>query len=528
VVALVHQDSIFDDSKGGLLRAECYKRLRLVFRFKNEIKDLFPDVGHARPYACTVTLGRPWDDVDFSAISNVFHPSTIVRSFEHDGEGSVPGIKDDNDRFEVRGHRRRLVRVRKDELFLFAQLFDRSGTPPLEARLPLVHSQEVLSVLKKIAQHPCRLSDLGDAVLGAEMWHEKGSQDDGTIRKDTQFPGSPADWIVNGPHIYVGNPLSKTPLEVCNTKNAYSTIDLEGMPDDYLPRTNFVRACSPEKYKDRMPVFLGGPISDYYRHVNRRMLSIGGERTLIAAVIPPGCGHMSLVFSIAFKDQVVLARWNGFCCSLPLDFFVRVKGKSDLRQDTAWSLPIPRADGTWAGELASRSLRLNCLTVHYEELWNYAWKRSHSIGWSLSDVRLAPWPDSACRWRRSCALRNAFERRWALIEIDALAALEFGLTIDELCTIYRTQFPVLREYEKNTWYDRRGRIAFTTNRGLTGDVLDRKNLDLWQTCLQEGRPLSKDFDTMGLDPPFETRDREDDMRTAYAFFAEKLGKGTQA
>jgi hypothetical protein len=82
---------------------------------------------------------------------------------------------------------------------------------------------------------------------------------------------------------------------------------------------------------------------------------------------------------------------------------------------------------------------------------------------------------------------------------------------------------VLREYERTTWYDRRGRIAFTRNQGL--DVgLEREALLLWQSCLKDGTKLPQGFDTQGLEPPFEIRDREDDMRLAYAFFAERLGK----
>ncbi|WP_146660744.1 hypothetical protein [Enhygromyxa salina] len=37
-------------------------------------------------------------------------------------------------------------------------------------------------------------------------------------------------------------------------------------------------------------------------------------------------------------------------------------------------------------------------------------------------------------------------------ELDALAALSLGMTIDELQLIYRVQFPVLYQYEAETFY----------------------------------------------------------------------------
>ncbi len=208
--------------------------------------------------------------------------------------------------------------------------------------------------------------------------------------------------------------------------------------------------------------------------------------------------------------------------SLPIDFLVRAKGSGHLQLRQALPFPNPNA-GPGRDCIAQRWLRLNCLTTHYADLWNEVWPNVASApAWSLSDPRLSPWPSAATTWHRHCALRNHFERRWALVEIDALAALELKLTIDELCTIYRTQFPVLREYEKNTWYDRNGRIAFTTNRGLTGVGLERKVFELLQTCLREDKAPPQDLDLQGLEPPFDVRDREDDMRTAYTFFAEKL------
>lgn len=77
-------------------------------------------------------------------------------------------------------------------------------------------------------------------------------------------------------------------------------------------------------------------------------------------------------------------------------------------------------------------------------------------------------------WGRGSALRYDYERRQALVEIDVLVAIALGMTLEQLTTIYRVQFPVMRMYEKDTWYDARGRIVFTNNRGLVGVGLPRK------------------------------------------------------
>jgi len=386
-----------------------------------------------------------------------------------------------------------------------------------------VHSTESLEVLRKLSQHPRRLGDLGEAVYGTNMWDETKAQKEDTIRRETRFPKNVGEWILSGPHFHVGTPFNKTPREICETKGAYDSLDLEAIADDYLPRTNYVPACDAATYLARTPKFQGRPVTEFYRHIHRDMIAITGERTVVSAIIPPGPGHIHTVASLTFADPADMAAWSGLSCSLAVDFFVRSRGAGHLAP--AQALLLPRSIGPIAEWISARALRLNCITSHYAALWTRVWPSTTSAGWTVDDPRLSRWPAARATWCRAAAVRNAFERRWALVEIDALAALELGLTVTELCTIYRTQFPVLRQYEQDTWFDARGRIAFTSSKGLVGVGLDRKSFELWRDHLRRGAPLPKDFDTKNLAPPFQRRDREEDMAHAYEVFAHTLGNG---
>jgi hypothetical protein len=399
------------------------------------------------------------------------------------------------------------------------------------------------------------------------MFDEANAPRAGTIRRETRFPTSPNEWILSGPHFYVSNPFYQTPQEGCSTHRAYDNLDLMTLADNYLPRTNYVPACTPDEYKARTPRVSwveegesqGKRVTEFYRVNASRGLSPSGERTLQGSIIPKYVGHIDGVFSVTPKDSSLLPILAALWASIPFDFFVKSTGKGDLRNDLAKRLAIP----TVRTDVTSRILSLCCLTSYYSELWESCFQPTfHTQCWSTTPdsshpgARILPqdfFAQLTPAWQRNCALRADFPRRQALVEIDVLVAQALGLTLDELLTIYRVQFPVMRQYEADTWYDQQGRIVFTPSKGQANVGLPRtrRPADLSRgtsyTVAAPGREesgialgwddikdltsgtVSKTFqdDTLPGGPrektityqaPFFKPDREEDYRIAWEFF----------
>jgi hypothetical protein len=365
------------------------------------------------------------------------------------------------------------------------------------------------------------------------MWDESGAVKAKIIKKDNRFATDICEWIVSGPQFTVANPSSKTPRRVCTVNSHYDPLDLAALPAEYLPRTLFLPACDLDSYFALVPKVSWedqAPVTDFYRLAARRMLNQVSERTLHAALLPPRVGHIDGCFSLAFKSIETLASFAASCASLPVDFFVKTTGKTDFRNDLAALLPVIENVAQ-----VCRSLLLNSLTVYYANLWRACWQDSfRALRWSKSDQRLkgSRFASLTPEWRWETPLRTEYERRQALVEIDVLAARALGLTLNELCTIYRIQFPVLRQNEQDSWYDQRGRIVFTSSKALPGVGFSRPD---WQeirhmtsgvvtrTIQDDTQPGGPQERVIEYVAPFDRCDRETDYATAWKFFDEEEG-----
>lgn len=507
IAAFVHPEGVYDDPKGGPLM------------------------------------------VSFDTISNLYDAKSIAECYQGEASAPIPGIKDANGDWNITGHPDRIIHVTQRELEVFARSFDNNDKWQ-QARLPVLHVRSLIGALSCIASQTQYISDIKTEIFGSEMWHETNAQKDGTMVRNVHFPESLTDMIISGPHIAVANPCFKTSRSICRLNSDYDNIDLTSISDSYLQRCNYQPYCAPEEYEERAPLTPWNCKNYYsYRIAMRNMFNQGGERTLMSAIIPPKVGHVHAVYELGFKNDVDTALMSGLMESIPYDFYIKATGKGSGGIGVLGGLPIIRS--IYSIRIILTTLLLNSLNEYYAPLWKKCWNVVWPFTtWSKSDPRLSPtrFTSLTPEWTWDTPLRTDYERRQALVEIDVLTAMALGMTLQQLKTIYRIQFPVLQSYEADTWYDANGRITFTNNRSLTGVGFTRpewenagavqpiKRGDAPWDGIMNHAPAGYVFartitdDTMPGGPvqrtieyaaPFERCDREQDYETAWKFFEEK-------
>ena len=272
------------------------------------------------------------------------------------------------------------------------------------------------------------------------------------------------------------------------------------MPGGFIPATAYQpdRDAQPA-YDQDFPFWefakRSASAREFFRIAWREMAATTGYRTLYPAILPPGAAHVHAVNSCIARTARQTVEAGSLMSSILADYFVRSAGSAHIYPAIIRGLPF--ADSRFQLS-AERYLRLNCLTEAYAPLWEEIMGE---------------------KWGVDTPLRKDEERRVAQVEIDAIVALSLGVTADELCMIYRTQFPVMRRYDQEDRFDANGRKVPKEILKADAKLKDGAQLSeaerTW-THPQSGVEYVYEY-------PFRQLDREADMREAYARFEGVVG-----
>lgn len=534
-LGLIHPEGVYDDPNGYELRKEIYPRLKYHFQFQNAF-NLFAEIAHREKYGIHVYSGLK-NEINFYSINNIFHPSTIDGCFiERTGTESCGGLKIKNEvtqsfEWDIQPHPSRRVQINERVLRILAKTFENTDDWQ-GAKLVSIHAKEVVDMIEKIGLFPRTVSDFESRIT--VCWDETNDVNAGNIRRKTKYPiVEEFEMIYSGPHVFVGNPMYKTPRSRCVEKGDYDVIDFTKIKEDYVARTNYIPQNVTAGYASIIKGFRQEDGSydnwmDYYKVAFRKMLSQAGERTLSGAIIPRKTAHVNGLISIIFKSNKSLIEFASLSSSLVLDFYIKTIGKSNLYDETIRNFPLG-IDEKYIPSLFVRTLQLNCLNKYYAPLWEENFQQEFlNDKWSLKDDRLKSFSSLTPDWNWHTPLRNYFERRMALVEIDVITAMALGLTLEELILMYNIQFPVLQQNEDDTWYDAKGNIVFTCSKGLVGVGVDRPE---WNQIkdMKAGETYEHTITKSELYygekvtyyAPFDKCDRVEDYRRAWEWFSDQ-------
>ncbi|WP_444664293.1 class I SAM-dependent DNA methyltransferase [Cellulomonas sp. CW35] len=508
-VSLIHPETHFTDNRASLLRRNTYPRLRRFWHFKNSLR-LFDTASLASDAFFGVHVyGSSRSRADFLMAAYIYTPSTVSDSLRHDGAGDPPGVKDAAGKWDTRPHRSRIVTVNEEMLRAWADLHG-TASPP---ETPMVFM--VSSGLASAAEKLSRAHRLSETELHYSAgWHKANSERRGLIVEEWGRPGSLDDTILLGPNLWVGTAFYKYPNPSLKNKQDWTEVDLESLAPSEIQVTSFKRATDSYSfdcaYSDWGTPDYPLPARDYYRVAWRYMMQLDRERSLIAAVIPPGVSHVDGIQSAGFAETRIrdLLTVAGSVYSILGDFWIRLIPKSTISA-TAMRRMFSCANHPLVWDLVERVARLTFLTDAYKDAESALMDEAAKAG-ELTRFLDRPIGNG---------IRIAADRQRAQVEIDSLVALMLGLSINELVDIYRLQFPILRKYdEMERFYDAHGRLVPAPVMRMwrkTGNSLATAE----RTAVHPGSGIAYTYEL-----PFVTLDREADMRRAYAEFERRLAE----
>lgn len=527
VVTLLHPEGFLSDPKAAVLRATAYRRYRRHWHFINELQ-LFAEISHTRDYGIHVYANER-DAPDFVQATYLYHPSVVDRSLGHDGSGELPGRKLPEGAWDIRPHAERLVRVDDERLAAWAGLLaydDPSSTPIIKN----VTSAEAAAA-DAIAQYPERLG--GTTYYWSRGFDEEKAPRTGLLAEVTTLPESWDEVILQGPHIGICTPFAKQPRPSGRHQQDYESWDLEALPESVLPRTNWQRKASRPTFEAAIDKWDGHLHTERFRMIVRRQVPSNTFRSVFAALMPRRATAVSVCYQGGLEDDFRTVAFCGLLGGILSDFFVRVAGPSDLHDNVIARFPAPPNEHPLLPPLVHRTLRLNCLTREFADLWNGlvdpAWAEDDFTDAERA-TRSIVQPTEV--WDMTVPVRTELDRWLLLTELDALGALILGVEPDGLAAVYNSQFPVLRTYEHQMVFDAHGRQLCgdwhqhgTVQAQLEAEAKETKVrgwVKVWDR-VQAYLDGDEDVDLGPFVPPFQPADRVAAMTGAYEVFTERFG-----
>ncbi|MEW2177826.1 class I SAM-dependent DNA methyltransferase [Streptomyces sp. NPDC005406] len=514
---MIHPDTHFGGVKEGRLRETSYRHLRTHADFVNKGNRFFPPPVHRNKHFGIHIYGTERTP-KFTHLSWLVEPSTLVGSLKHDGKGAIPSTRF-NDDWDARPHRARAISVDRATLSQWHRLAGDDATSPREATLLYPVTTEEQGAIKALAGYRDRIREI-EPFISIGLF-ENTARRTSLIRWETQDPESWEEVVLQGPLLGISNPFAKMPNIPCRANNDYTIYDLANLSVKSVPRANYVRGEDRQAYEDAQDTWAGKRSTEYFRLIWRDMVPPSNERSLFAAIYPPGPSHVNAVRSMFAGSNLLTVLIGGFWAALPSDYLLRITGRGHMSVAEAHAMPAPSTEHPLAAALTLRTLRLNCLTDAYTSLWQELFHPTWPgyEDWAHSWPSLAPLAGHLTKsWEHGTPLRAEYERRAALVELDALVSVWLGITADQLVAIYKSRYPVLSDYEAEMYFDSTGRkIARNHNTYGYGQTKETYPALLDHLDSPAITPPPE-----GYTAPFYKADRETEMRAAHAHFSARL------
>ncbi len=191
----------------------------------------------------------------------------------------------------------------------------------------------------------------------------------------------------------------------------------------------------------------------------------------------------------------------------------------NFTSNTITIAPIP--DNRVKNSIILRGLRLNSLSSLYSDLWKGIFTGDmNGDDWAVKMPCIVDEYSLTSEWNEHSPIYRDVERYIAMVELDVLAAMGIGMSLEQLIDLYIINFPNMADNERNTWYDQEGKIVFTTNKSFVKFGVSR---DIWNSNLHQSFVAK---DKLGIErqyiAPFVQTNRIDLYREAWHTFESRF------